>query len=1256
MISLANETANTNLQNIFKNNLSVRSSVACTIEYNMNSMLDNISAVYASGLEAKYVTDPNGQVNTYKILFPIDSVIKPFRPKNSGVKYLTLVPGDTPSNSFSSFRTLDYPTTQPRIYYPGITTAYKYWVTPIGEGVDLTVNYSDGITKHALTNKIIIKFEKNHTLPIKYSVTVTPKTGSAVLYGPFDPPADGVCTLYYNGSAWTAPAPSEPVSYADPQEIKSIKLTSPNPSSSGIIGVIELSARWIKDISSDIESFTLSKESSSVQDDILPVGTATANDCSVNLTNYNQTALKYADYLRTDSSFNKDLVYLVKDAEINLYTNIIHDAGSITSGSIKYDKIKQGTFYINTYDISTFGETTINCLDGAQYLANTVAPEILCESYPVTSILRRLLDSIGFTNYKFNILSTSSNGVTTVTDKSIPQLDYFWTDGTTTVWQVIQELCRDIQMNAVFDENDVLNFYTRDYMYSRTNVDWTFYQDSSGSRKPDIIDFNMKQNPSANQVQIIWKAPTRSDQLGTSGPLWEAPTSFLAAGGLVDSLTATSETFILDMNTIDLYSRYQSAFNFNGFFLINSEIIEYDAIEYQYQALSDGLTKTVWIESQSDINKYRYLSKVGYEDPTNPSSAYFRPTGKYRVKKDITDKLVGRGAFGTLAADHSSPAATASTSAGWKGLNISSVGPAFTYTNPSSFSASQYAFIYNPVVNQVSATSVVITVTTGFSSLNPAAQPDQYIVKYQKLLFNGAVDITQSEVTMSPFTQQPFNITGLIAGGHYRFSISSYKEGVLGNTVTIQNYALALETATGKIISQSSDPTVILPGKTYMSINNSTANYQKNKYAMSVRAFDSVSLPSSSSITGPDANVPFKSYDKKTYSFGTSMYLNNDINNMGQGGGFGFFVNPINGDGYYLLLETTSAYKSLTKNPVKIVRYSGGVPKSLKDSQMRPETTFDLVTGGTQYNIDIKVLINGMRVKIDAYINGFKISATDIADFTLKAGSVGTYQILPPTKTISLMCMKGTSAFNYAYASDITQTQYDDSEYNLNFYQGQFSNDLISTNYGNVTYLAEYKDANGNFLKDEISSKKSAVYEFGTIAREIYAAKAKFTSPSAPILWSTGTNKFAKLIGSKMSPFGAEAYVLNNSMTTVPLDDGDTTSFFIFGNTIGQSGDIKYISNEIPDNVIPYPVIFQSRWLQNLNDVEALGKWVKEKVSIANKIVKMKIFGNPLISVGDIVSINYSYQGFDGTQKLIITSVVHSYADGLETSVSCRTL
>jgi len=52
----------------------------------------------------------------------------------------------------------------------------------------------------------------------------------------------------------------------------------------------------------------------------------------------------------------------------------------------------------------------------------------------------------------------------------------------------------------------------------------------------------------------------------------------------------------------------------------------------------------------------------------------------------------------------------------------------------------------------------------------------------------------------------------------------------------------------------------------------------------------------------------------------------------------------------------------------------------------------------------------------------------------------------------------------------------------------------------------------------------------------------------------------------------------------------------------------------------------------------------------------MEIFGNPLISVGDIVTIKYVYQGLAGTEKFIVTAVQHNYNEGLSTTITCRTL
>ena len=52
----------------------------------------------------------------------------------------------------------------------------------------------------------------------------------------------------------------------------------------------------------------------------------------------------------------------------------------------------------------------------------------------------------------------------------------------------------------------------------------------------------------------------------------------------------------------------------------------------------------------------------------------------------------------------------------------------------------------------------------------------------------------------------------------------------------------------------------------------------------------------------------------------------------------------------------------------------------------------------------------------------------------------------------------------------------------------------------------------------------------------------------------------------------------------------------------------------------------------------------------------MEVFGNPLISVGDIITVDYAYQGFTSDQKIIVVKVSHSFEGGLSTRILGRTL
>ena len=738
-------TASNDLKDIFYNSRTVNISAGATIEYNMNTLLDNIT-LSTTLTDNDYISDITpalGQeirINPYKKLFPIDSIVKPFRPISSGIKNYILLDSDNQnSNIFYDYRTLPYPSNSPRVYYAGTTNYYKYWVTPQDTGVNVTVKYvqatatvneayatgskvvykttsdhgftigqrvtisgsgtaslnltnqiitdvpdsrtfsatnslaqvsSSGLsktatlvntagvatpTKPALANKIVIAFEKYHALPATCSLVITYSDDTtATVNNATVSSSTGRAIFYYNESTWSTTVPfssSQPISYAAPREIKSILLTTPTSANGPVIAVTEISARWVKDISSDLVSFDIEKESTSDIFDLLPVGNISANNLTMNLVKYNQSNLRVLTYNRDDDWTSNpapnDVIYFAKNSEVRPHFKIYHSAGAVTEGSLKYDIVEQGTFYLDSHSISEYGDVQIDGLDGSKHLMETLIPDLIYEDAPVTSIIMSILDSIGFSNYNINIVL--NNNVESI-DTSIPTLRYWWSENNKTVWDCLQELCRDIQMNAFFDENNVFQFYTRDYLYNKATTDWAFTYSQDGNTLPNISSFEKKEIASANQVKIIWRTPMSSLYNQNATDLWSSEPSFLIAGGLrkeiLSSTPAELVDFDLDIEGLDSSSEVAFTFGYSGYFLVNSEVFEYDAIQYQYEPLNSTTTQYAFVSSEADWAKYRALSKTGFQ--------YFKPTGKYRIK--------ARALFGTAAATH---AATGGTIDGW---------------------------------------------------------------------------------------------------------------------------------------------------------------------------------------------------------------------------------------------------------------------------------------------------------------------------------------------------------------------------------------------------------------------------------------------------------------------------------------------------------------------------------------------------------------------------------------------------------------
>lgn len=577
----------------------------CWIEYNMNELIDGCSVISSTD-----VTTSTGDSLPFQKLFPVKTIIDPRRPKMAGIKYFIM------NSQINQYPTV-YSTSinqSYRLYYPGDKVQYKYWVSKraLGNSLSgclLTVSYP--AAKTAASNKIVIKFETSHSKPTAWTVKIKNLSGvESTISTNATVPDDGVVNLYYSGTSWSTTkftTPSDPVGISE-IKVEVTSLSVPNE----YIGIIEIAAKYIKDVSDRLVTFDVRKQSSNSSDGITPVGMVTANSLSLDLNCYDRSGLAY------DKTFSFD------KNKINLYKNIVIEPFIKIQNS---DSIPYGVFYgTEDFSITEYGDVSITALDGAGYLQKIMAPDILMRDYSSQAIIRRLLDSVGFTNYNFNSTGTDSSTVTPL---------FYYTDSTKTMWQHIQDICNDTQMIAVFDEYDVLQFYTREYIFSNKASSFKFRYEKIGDNLPNIVSLKKTTVPSAKAIKVRYTPQLTSQYQFSADPVYESGIIKLGAAALIkDLLSSTGTGGSIFTEPVSVYESavdhvfYQKS----GYLLVNKEIIEYDAIKYIYQLAGQSTTAEQWITSDVDIAKYQGLSQPGT----------FKPTGEFRIKT--------RNAFGLLAA------------------------------------------------------------------------------------------------------------------------------------------------------------------------------------------------------------------------------------------------------------------------------------------------------------------------------------------------------------------------------------------------------------------------------------------------------------------------------------------------------------------------------------------------------------------------------------------------------------------------------
>jgi hypothetical protein len=1090
---------NASNKDLLKKGSSIKTSAGATMEYNLNSMVEYIKAT-STAAQHTYT-------DAYKKLFPIDTIYKPFRPLAPGIKYLVYTKDpitgkqtDTPDQSFYEKPRDVAIGDKPRLYYPGSSMVYKYWLAPKDEDISVSLEYfldeAKTTVKLVPANKIIARFETNHSSPTSWTITGV-RADNTTISATGTTLVNGEAIIYYNGTTWST---TKPPTYTTTEYLKKITLTAVNSKAGKLLGVIEFSPRWVKPIDSDIVSFSVNKETTADDNSIVPVGVITANYLSLALFKpHSPTSRSILEYNIKDPIIDNTKVYLFKNTIIEPYVYL--------GEGVSLEQIKQGVFYANSWTISEFGDVSIDATDAAKILQDTMCPQLLVQDSPVTSVIKRILDSIGFSTYKFNIKMTDGKA----DDDSITSLLYWWCDGDKTVWETLQELCRDIQMNAFVDENNVLNFYSRNVIYDNTVAPkWVFTSEEVKTANvldyaPNIINLSSREIFSANQVTVRYSSASVAVNSNSSSPLWTSAESFLGAGKLDEDINDNSTMFKLTPNTINSTRIDKVLDAFSGYVLINDEIIEYDGLWYQYVPTAGTTPIRVLMKTQSDFWKYQALAKPGYKN--------FYPTGEYNIKT--------REAFKTSKKNHK------------KSLSSYINGPGETDANK-----------FNRY-----------TVTLATPDVAQLKVPEGYIT----------------------------------APANSKFDTLS---------------------------------------KSFLMVSN--LDRDKKKYSLVLKSFNSINTGS------------------LYMACGTRMFFDSQAMSPEQVGGIGFCLDSTGKNGYYVIVRT-SAFAKLEKD-IMIVKIQNNKLTVLKDSQQSDSTALTGIMAGSSYSIDVLVkaqTISGQLVKntITVFINGFKIVAVD-------QGNDSFNQYIPPisiTKNLALHCGQGIAFFDFLYGKSINEDLYKKNS-SLQSYRhnGNYSDDTISMLYGDISY----NDG------DTTPEEEVGLMEFGTTAREIRKIKVPYDDrPALPIMVRTSNNPYVTVLDKRLQPFTAEAYVLNNTSTSVVLHDSDYTTFYILGNSISRSSAIDYNTDQSDDPKNKESVIFDSSWIQNEQDAEKLANWIKSNSLNKGRFVDMAVFGNPILSAGDIVSINYPILGMtQSSNKYVITKCTLDYKEGLNTSISCRAI
>ena len=1002
--------------------------------------------------------------------------------------------------------------------------------------------------------------------------------------------------------------------------------------------LIEISPRLCVDISDKTSSYDISKSAGKIDVSKLPLGSLEPGTGSIKI-------------------FDDDGSFLEGDPNSiisgNLQSNVSISFFEVIRDYNNTDyfvPIKKMYTENKAPQRTGYAETEYELRDLFYLFENTDAPPIMLTGVSLSGAVSVLLDWCGFSNYTFKYSE----------DEVEPIIPFFFVKPDQNVAQVLQSLAVATQSAMFFDENNNFVVMGKEYMMPASDdvrpVDKVLDGDSSTS---NIIEISSNTKESINKGTLSYteryiqrstgslqqQSFLNADQswIYTPALLWEV------AGGestrTVNDAVSTQSSYSLAAMPLasDLSDELPKVVNgvvvnnvinvgdavywlprMQGYLYAGGEIIRFDAVEYSVQGVGN-----VWITSNSDYQKYMgQLVFNGKMYPTGLVRIFSEPNTRIvngeKVIANNEVKSHGRGQFNTEVTSH-----TAGLDGHWTGTD-----------HVKSFAMdSDYLFSGKSPLPEVEDGSIANKTLSAFASTRTG------VVK------NFFREVSYTDSSTQTYISPRYQMT--------------------------QSSALVFEGA---------------PTQTGFS-NRDIISFVYKNFSEPYRH-----IGTRMRVVGRESAAS----DIEQSPIGSSPIYSSVVNGStkliaGGSGGIAIGVNSASNVGYYFEVIALSnlsldeiASDSDLEAPHNVIFYkvmkdangNNGVPIKLWGKQadiLVDSGTFigegrqSGETDSTVNDLNIEYTKVGGATRFFLYLNGTQVATIDDSDAL-------------PEYTSAALFVRGKSRCMFENFYAIAANMAYDKTTGIveeGSVSDAFGVDRVDS--GNLNKNAMSGIVRNTYLKG-IGSTGDPAYkiwyeEFGTIMRECAYFDIRYDR-AFPALTAQISPSFNNYPGYTVSGFvagsyGAKFLVFNATDKALNLDETSGNYLRIQGVAFTQNTSREYsmddyyndagnvsgsnldfvsplTSYEIQDRYRDIKIkrmkngvsefSLSSDYIQTQDVAANLMGWIAEKSTRERKQVGIKVFPDPMIQVGDIVSLQYSVDGVDMIASPDVRFVVYNIA------------